>query len=623
MPIRVQAGNRVVEFPDGTTEDVMRQALTQLPAEDGAATESVPKPSVVTLPWEPESYAGGAVKGAIEGGVSGAKGFVKGVVPGAAKAVLHTIPSLVQAALGAVKGTVNLASDPVSTLTDAYEAVKGIPGQAKDQMSAALDAARNDPEGFGRTMGELTGATAAGIGGARLVPLAPKPIAKKVGGFLSTVGKEGKWPIRMIGAHQLGSGNIQGLGTIMAPEILQKSGAALTRFGTGGPPPIPVNRPLTTFQADVEKELTATLGKAGGGLRLGLSDIDKAIGVARKDAAQARASSARLETRMRAAETSADVAQLRKELAAQKTIEKAAENAAVEAEKAAANAATLRDIQHAREGREARTPSFSKSISAKTPEGGRESMRQSFTSPADAAPTYTAAEQDLLRRATSVGPPSKTGIPARSMPPQPPGSKTAVQGPQAPSYEQQLAIREAGLPAIESFEGVAAVRPGELPPPGLTIDAPPYTPRPVPVKKGNVLDADFEAQLQQMEAGQPAFTSEGVAAVRPGELPPPGLTIDAPEVPLRPEPAIQNRLDAFAQSSSIRPTRSSSARGAGVKLSPGDEMRLVQIVEQNPGIDIARATELLEAERAAASSATRSNARLDAGARRAAERDIP
>ncbi len=162
-----------------------------------------------------------------------AKGFAGGVVPGAYHAVVSAVPSLVQAAIGTVKGTANLLTDPVGTLTAAYEAVKDAPGKGGDILQQALDLARKDPEAFGRMVGETTGAAEAGIAGSKALPLAPKPIARAIGSTMEQVGTKGRWPIRMMGAHQLGSGNPMGVATMMLPEGLEKAGGALQDFGGG------------------------------------------------------------------------------------------------------------------------------------------------------------------------------------------------------------------------------------------------------------------------------------------------------------------------------------------------------------------------------------------------------
>lgn len=61
MPIRVLVGDKTVEFPDGTTEDVMRGALSKLGQEDKLRQLKEANAKPIN---EPTTYAGGFVKGA-------------------------------------------------------------------------------------------------------------------------------------------------------------------------------------------------------------------------------------------------------------------------------------------------------------------------------------------------------------------------------------------------------------------------------------------------------------------------------------------------------------------------------------------------------------------------------
>lgn len=179
-------------------------------------------------------YLEGAGQGFREGVIGGAKGFARGVVPGAIAAVKGAPRSLYDMGKGgvdAVMGGYHLFTDPTKTSHNAIDAMSGIPGKISDAVSAAATKAGADPEGFGNDVGRVTGATEVGILGARAVPLAPKPIARAVGNVMEQVGTKGAWPIRMMGAHQLGSGNPMGIVTMGMPEVLQKGGQGLQRLG--------------------------------------------------------------------------------------------------------------------------------------------------------------------------------------------------------------------------------------------------------------------------------------------------------------------------------------------------------------------------------------------------------
>jgi hypothetical protein len=179
-------------------------------------------------------YLEGAAQGMREGVIGGAKGFVKGIVPGAVSAVTGAPGAIFRLGKGAIDAAVggyNMVTDPVKTSKGAIDSIATIPGKIKDAASAAATKAAVDPEGFGNDVGQMTGGTAAGIGMGRVLPMAPKPIARKLGSFVEQVGQQGKWPIRMMGAHQLGSGNPAGLATITMPEVLTKTGRSLQEFG--------------------------------------------------------------------------------------------------------------------------------------------------------------------------------------------------------------------------------------------------------------------------------------------------------------------------------------------------------------------------------------------------------
>lgn len=183
---------------------------------------------------EPDTYLEGALKGGMEGAIGGAKGFTKGIVPGAAHGVVNSlmaIPALAKGLLGTAIGTKNLITDPENTLREAAASIKGMPGKAADAINSALALAAKDPEAFGKAVGDVTGQTMVGIAGARALPLAPKPIARAAGSLMEQVGTKGAWPIRMMGAHQLGSGDPFGLLTMAMPGGLKSGGQALQKFG--------------------------------------------------------------------------------------------------------------------------------------------------------------------------------------------------------------------------------------------------------------------------------------------------------------------------------------------------------------------------------------------------------
>ncbi len=206
------------------------------------------KPYVAKPPVEggPEDYWSGFLHSLKPGGTSdqaalaGAKGFAKGIIPGVGEGVKGTLllpVALLKAVINTVGGAGNLIDDPQGTLASAWESVKGIPGQARDAVKAAMDVAAKDPEGFGKEVGKYTGIAETGVASAKLVPMLPKPIAEKVGTAAETFGKRASWPLRISGAHQIIGGNVLGgIGTMMAPEMIGSTGKAMRTWGE--PPPL-------------------------------------------------------------------------------------------------------------------------------------------------------------------------------------------------------------------------------------------------------------------------------------------------------------------------------------------------------------------------------------------------
>lgn len=210
---------------------------------------------------EPDTYMGGFLKGAKEGMIGGATGFAKGLIPGAIEGVkgIATLPiTLIKGVIDAGFGGARLYNDPVGTLTEAYNTYKKKPGELSDTIKSALDLARNDPEAFGKEVGNLTGQVEVGIGASKLAPLAPRPVARAIGNIAEQVGTKGAWPIRMMGAHQLGSGNPLGMATIALPEVLRKGGTSMKQWGENDP--LLIQGDIDKFKGVSEPSATSRIG---------------------------------------------------------------------------------------------------------------------------------------------------------------------------------------------------------------------------------------------------------------------------------------------------------------------------------------------------------------------------
>lgn len=158
-----------------------------------------------------------------EGAKAGLSGYIRGFVNSPLRAVTDTVSAIKNYTGGVV-------TDPTTGKVDIT------PRPAGGGLSDALHLASSNPSAFGESLGNATGQAIVGERAAHYTPLAMPPIAAKVGPVVSAVGQKGGWPIRMVGAHMLGSGNPLGVPLIAAPEMLNAAGARLTEYGAGGSP---------------------------------------------------------------------------------------------------------------------------------------------------------------------------------------------------------------------------------------------------------------------------------------------------------------------------------------------------------------------------------------------------
>lgn len=214
------------------TELTDAQAYQAVKGQHDVEKASAGYPPLSTLT---DNVATAQSKGFLHGATEGAKGLVEGV----GHVVAHPIDSavdLVGSVLGegaaTGKGLYNLVTSLKETLTGAYDAITGAVKGAPDAVSAMALKAGTDPRGWGQDVGDLTAKTAIGAALTGSAKYAPKPAAIRLGRIAETVGTEGKWPIRMMGAHQLGSGNPMGLVTMTLPETMRKGGQGLQRWAT-------------------------------------------------------------------------------------------------------------------------------------------------------------------------------------------------------------------------------------------------------------------------------------------------------------------------------------------------------------------------------------------------------
>lgn len=249
---RLAAGKSPFAGPEDTMADPKLEEIVQRMVDAGESEENIGaviseyKPAAAEKPYTggpvdggPEDFWSGFLTSLKPGGSSdqaalkGAKGFAKEIVPGVGKAVLAMpgqVIDLVKELVATGIGGVNLATDPVGTLAAASEKVKAMPEAVQKAFQSAVELAGKDPEAFGRGVADITAQAGVGVATTRAVPMMPKPIAQRIGNVMEQVGTKGAWPIRMMGAHQLGSGNPMGLLTMSAPEAFKSAGDKMLKF---------------------------------------------------------------------------------------------------------------------------------------------------------------------------------------------------------------------------------------------------------------------------------------------------------------------------------------------------------------------------------------------------------
>jgi len=202
---------------------------------------------------EPDTYWGGAVKGAVEGVVGGATGFVKG---------LTDSPGNFVRGVGGL-----LTTNPITTVTNAAAGIARIP--------AAMRASAADPEGWGRAVGDQTGQQLIGMVAPGAVGAAGRGVGAAGRGAVAAgklVGPEAaaqivKYGSTAIGAHAGGPvGAIAGaqIGEELASRIRARLAPAETpAVSSGGTPRLVGKAPtLTDTLTAIVDELRAPPAEA-------------------------------------------------------------------------------------------------------------------------------------------------------------------------------------------------------------------------------------------------------------------------------------------------------------------------------------------------------------------------
>lgn len=274
------------------------------------------------------------------------------------------------AVFGAVKGT--LIDLPVGVVSDIYSKLHG---GDMTYAKSVVDGLANAPKEFENATHEERGEMLSNllVGGlsAKAAPSSVKPIARTTGRVLEAAGTKGGWPIRMMGAHQLGSGNPLGAVMMAVPEGLEAVGSALQRFGNNQTAKVvPGNvrlgiRPKTDVGLFTRGERSSIPGLSGQQLSRAVEDIRTGLNrnIEAPDAATTAIAQGTAGPSL-VQDLDKNIAATKREMA---TIRKA--NAAEDV-----NARKLASIQQAAAGLKPGQPSISRSVSAQTPEGERMSM---------------------------------------------------------------------------------------------------------------------------------------------------------------------------------------------------------------------------------------------------------
>jgi len=332
MPIKTI----VIETPDGARKTIR----IEVPEEPKSADQQIRERRAPG--FDAQTPAQAALAGLQEGAVEGAKGFAKEIVPGTVKAVQGipgAIYDTVRMAISAGGEGADLLTDPVGTLTRWRDAAGELPGKAKQALDDTIAMAANDPQKFGAAVADLTAETGVGFATAKAIPTAGKPVARRVGPAMASLGEKARFPLRISGGAAIASGNLPVGAALMAtPEVLESGGKALTRWGNTGRVPtrlvtpggtvvasktapaqmtvasevVPTKAALPRFVTDVEKGLVGNIDDITDPARAGLEAVDEAIDAEKKRSGAIRIASGKREAAVRRAEEAADLSEVRK-----------------------------------------------------------------------------------------------------------------------------------------------------------------------------------------------------------------------------------------------------------------------------------------------------------------------
>jgi hypothetical protein len=502
---------------------------------------------------------------------------------GVAAGVAHTPIDIAKGAYGLVSGVASGARDIWN----------GQPPQAGKDLLDSIADMKNIPQRFMDAThyerGKMIGGALGNAAAVRYAPMTPRPIARGVGTAIEGTGKVAKWPLRISGAHSILSGNPVGAAMIAAPDYIERGGRALRQWGESEP----------AFMAKQVDQFDRLAGTNLGGKTAPPVRIAPPPPAETPDLYAVAKAAARPEEKFSAAE-----------LQAQRVAQARADRVARVEAKAAEDAAKAKLIEDAKAGLEATPPSIRQTVSASTPEGGRQSMSQSFRPPQEeaAAGGLSAAEQAQL--AQQIPDPVKRAQVVAQL-------QGASAPPTAPVARPPIRI----APETQAALGAPVAAPG--PPKAPIRPAGPLQPaddawRAEMTRRITEENAKIEAAQAAKTAGKVKPTA---AVAAPSPAPTPAVAASAPAQagpPIRIAPATQAAMDKIPVQGNPIVGKSLSRRGA-MSATPGFTVEDILAVGGDPKVNYINAPPALLEQIKAARAARQQTYRINAGMDKAAK----
>lgn len=563
--------------------------------------------------------------------------------------VVKSVPSTTWAA---VRGA--LYDLPTGLYKDAKSLLNG---DKPEYTKAFLDGITNLPTSFADATHEERGQMIGGIVGpilaGKAIPESARPVAGATGRAMSALGKRSEYPLRISGGSMITGGiwganpaqAAAGVAMTAAPSVLQKTGAALQRFGEpasgpsfvpglvkGGETVIPAHplppelsklgvtprgvlRLAPAAEGAVRESVAKTVGNAidkAPSAADKLADLDRSAAQMQREGSTTRKISAKSEDQMTGLEDKADLDQWR-------ATEKSRIKGEADAAKAADDARKADIVEKAKEGLVAGKPSVRESISAPTAEGGRQSVSTSFHAPEEEAAVggLSPEDQALLAKAAAYADSKRAGAPMRppiriapSSPMQMANDAPAPIVPRTPAIDPDVAWKAEMAARINAQNAkAAAAEAAKVAPKKPVVDA---VPKPA-IKLDPI----------------PNATEVATPAPIPNEPVHPPIQLDPSSVEQLSQAPVNPMEQELVSRAAKLPLKgnvpASKSRSSPMSATPGLTVTDAEALGINPQVRITGLTEdaikELLAQRAVRSATYRTNAGMDAAAKAALDRE--